>query len=283
MTPEISFLAFWKLCIKNAFLGSYLAICGWAGPLIGIVVAITQSYNLVPERFPFLDTNFAVVVPVLATALFFAIRLIREPVQHYRTSQRDVSHLKARLHPSLKVSIKDPEGTDECTWVTNQTMGGYRIHHPHLSYANALCLRVENTSAVRVGPCVGILHEASRLENGQWVRIGLDEPVKLAWSTNAPEEHLQAFIEPGMTARLWIASINYNGCTWLIRDLNNLHSVQHTIFGEAGTYRASIQVSDGTSEPTRIQIELTASPAQNKHHMYPGIVVSKEVPASAPL
>ncbi|MQY44451.1 hypothetical protein GG681_17545 [Epibacterium sp. SM1969] len=281
MAPQIKFLEFWKLCIKNAFRGSYLVICGWAGPPISIIVTIIQSYNLVPKGFTFLDTNIAVVVPVLATVLFFTIRLIREPVLHYRASQRDVSRLSARLHPSLKFSIKDPEGTDECTWVTNQTMGGYRTHHPHLNYANALCLLVENTSAVRVGPCVGVLFEASRLEEGQWVKIGLDEPVRLAWSTNAPEEHLQAFIEPEMTARLWIASINYNGYTWLIRDLNNLHSVQHTIFGEAGTYRASIQVSDGTSEPTRIQIELTTSPDQSRHHMHPGIVVAQKVPFSA--
>lgn len=266
---------FWGKCIYRAFFGSYAALSGFAGPIISLIVALLQKFRPEPNISGLIASDYAISIPLLATLIFFVIRLVNAPFQLYRTELNRANALEEKLRPKLEISLRDPTGTDQCTWVSNETEGGFRNHHPQLAFSKALCIIVKNTSTMRTGRCVGLLTEVQRLEDGDWRSIGPAEPVELPWHTTSPEEHLSKVIEPMTAAQLWIASINYNGFTWLIRDLTKLHGNQQSIFGSAGTYRARIQISDGISDPSIVEVELTSEPDQHTHYMRPGLVQSK--------
>ena len=194
------------------------------------------------------------------------------PFSLYKTEADRRQALEEERQPRLAISITDPNGSDQCRTITNETVGGIRFSHPTLLYRNAVSLTVTNQSRFRAGPCVAELLSAKRFSDGQLKEIEFVESIKLPWNVEATEASLEEIIDAGRSKRIWLASADYNGNLWVLREKDNLLSDQQLIFGPAGKYRAEIQVSDGYSAPTVVTVEIDCDPADTGHHMSAGKV-----------
>lgn len=268
---------FYFKCVKYAFFKTYFAWLGW---ISFAVLLLTLAAKFFVDHLPgylFFLQGIEIIYASGTLALFvFLIRLIYAPFHFYRTERDKRKQLDEERSPRLDITISDPDGSDQCRTVTDETMGGFRFPHPTLQYKSAVCLTVSNNSHVRVGPCVAELISAKKkMENGSFEIINFIESVTLSWSAENTESALQSTIEANRSRRVWIASSDYNGNLWLVREKDNLLSDQQMIFGGAGVYHATIQISDGFSLPTIATLEITSLASASGHHMSPGKVSLK--------
>lgn len=251
---------------------TYYALLGWISFIVFIVaVAVQLSGSDLPSQLLFLKTEKAVYLPLNLALLVFGTRLLDAPYRRYREEHERRCDLEERRKPRLSVQVTEPNGADQCTVHVNETEGGYRFPHKELKYKNALHLAVKNTSEVRVGPCVAILTEVERKVQSGFERMNFSEGIRLPWNIDNLEGSLEQTIEAGNQGRVWIASVDSNGNAWVLRDKEQLQSDQRMIFGEAGTYRAKVQVSDGSSLSQTVSLELEVSPSPNQSYTEPGV------------
>lgn len=263
---------FYSQCLVLAATKSYYALLGWIPAFLSLVAVVVQwSGRDLPSQLQFLKAEEAAYLPLILALLVFGTRLLDAPYKRYREEHERRCDLEERRKPRLSVQVTEPNGSDHCTVYAGETEGGYRFPHQELKYKNTLHLAVKNNSEVRVGPCVAILTEVERKVPSGFERMNFAEGIRLPWNIDNLEGSLEQTIEAEAQGRVWIASVDYNGNAWVLRDNEQLQSDQRMIFGEAGTYRAKVQVSDGSSLSQTVSLELVVSPSPTQSHTQPGL------------
>ncbi|MEX5576219.1 hypothetical protein [Pseudophaeobacter sp. A-200-2] len=263
---------FYSQCVRASLTQTYYALLGWISFFVTVVASIVQYLGSdLPPFLQIMNSDAAVHLPLLLAGSVFGIRLLDAPYKRYRDEHQRRCELEERRKPRLSVQVTEPNGSDQCTTIVNETEGGYRFPHERLEYRNALYLTVKNNSEVRVGPCVAILTKVERKTPSGFERMNFAEGIRLPWNIDNLEGSLEQTIEAETHGRVWIASVDYNGNAWLLRDTEQLQSDQRLIFGESGTYHAKVQVSDGSSRAQSVSLELEVGPSPNQSYTEPGL------------
>ncbi|MCA2009087.1 hypothetical protein [Tritonibacter mobilis] len=256
----------------TALSATYKSIATWISVSAFIATLLAKYFEAqLPTYLRLLATDYITYASGVVILVVFVGAAIRAPYSLFREERDQRKILENKRKPSLAISVTEPSGSDQCAVHVNQTEGGFRFPHPTLKYRNALHLSVTNTSEIRVGPCVATIQQVELKTKSGYERKHFAEGIKLPWNIDDIEGSLSQHIEAASPARVWIASIDYNGNTWVLRESEALQSDQKMIFGEKGTYRAKLLISDGSSLSKSVTIELVTAPALIGSYHQPGV------------
>ncbi len=258
----MKFLQFYRECFVRAFSGKFLLAESWTAA-VGIIVFLISKIEIVPEDIrSMLNDDIPMYFFVVVFIVIVAFGLVTAPHKIYLAELSKSTALSKAREPKIKVSLRDVEGTAEDRGFTVQTQGGNRYTQLHSSTSNAVSLMVQNVGETRIEKCTASLIWFECVDGEGIGPRTLIEPIMLPWSHIDVEQHLEKSLDPGTTARVWIADVNYKGWTWLMREARKLPADCQQIFGPSGRYRAIIKVTDGQSLSIETCIEIVGSESE---------------------
>jgi hypothetical protein len=251
---------YWLLCLKRAFSGKFWLAEKWTGGL-SILLLLLQLFAPLPERFSeWLVVELPLYFMLLAFGGVVLAGFVVAPYEIHREELERRLALEQAAKPRLSAYLEGTGLLRSAGATTVETVSGRRTTAYNNVQSGMVAIYCRNVGGTATRECQAHIINGERLDGGIWRPLPIVEPIALSWQPTYPEASLSRRLLPNETARIWIAQVRPSGHVWLFRETHRLPAEYQQLLGPQGTYRLTIQITEGDAPALQVRVKIEAEP-----------------------